>query len=238
MRDNASFIKGLKKLNLFFDDHQLSLFERYYDELIEKNEVMNLTAITEYEDVIQKHFLDSLLISLCSKKINKNRILDLGTGAGFPGIPLKIAFPETEIVLMDSLNKRVLFLQETIEKLDLKGITAVHGRAEEMALLPLYREKFDLCVSRAVAKLSTLSEYCIPFVKVGGCFISYKAKDCEIECREAERAAQILSGSSIKTESFSLPGTGMERTFVIIEKKKSTERKYPRGQGKPQKQPL
>jgi len=238
MRDNQILLRGAKQLGIELSDRQQEQFELYYEYLVEQNEVMNLTAITEYEEVLKKHFLDSILSAKLGFDYNTKRVLDLGTGAGFPGIPLKIAFPEMEIVLMDSLNKRVAFLDRVIERLDLKKVTAVHARAEEAARKEEYREQFDYCVSRAVARLATLSEFCLPFVKVGGSFLSYKATDCEEECKEAEKAVSILSGGKIKTQLLSLPETDIERVFVSIKKQKSTPPKYPRGQGKPLKQPI
>lgn len=238
MRDNSTLLRGAAKLGIELGETQQKQFELYYDYLVEQNEVMNLTAITEYEEVLRKHFLDSLLLVKTGVDLNGKKVLDLGTGAGFPGIPLKIAFPEMEIVLMDSLNKRIAFLDRVIELLNLKKITAVHARAEEASRKEEYREQFDYCVSRAVARLATLSEYCIPFVKCQGSFISYKASDCEEECKEAKKAVDILAGGKVKTMQILLPETEMERTFVLIKKEKSTPPKYPRGQGKPQKQPL
>ena len=165
-RENSAFLADLKEWNLELTETQLSQLEKYYEMLVEKNKVMNLTAITEYEDVLKKHFLDSLALSqVVDLKNKKVKLLDMGTGAGFPGIPLKIVFPNLEVTLMDSLNKRIVFLQEVITELGLTNIIAVHGRAEEAALKPEYREKFDFCVSRAVARLVSLAEFCLPFVK-------------------------------------------------------------------------
>ncbi len=230
------FEKGLKDLQIELSDEQVQQFLTYYEKLVETNKVMNLTAITEFEEVVEKHFLDSLsLVKVCDLS-NKIRILDLGTGAGFPGIPLKIAFPELEIVLADSLNKRINFLQDVIEKLDLKKITAVHARAEELARNKEYREGFDLCVSRAVANLSTLSEYCMPFVKIGGNFISYKSGEIDEEVLNAKHAIFLLGGKTKEVFKFDL--YEQKRSFVIIEKTKGTPKAYPRKAGTPSKQPL
>ncbi len=238
-RDNSAFLADLKEWNLELNETQLKQLETYYEMLVEKNKVMNLTAITEYEDVLKKHFLDSLalarLVKLSGKKV---KLLDMGTGAGFPGIPLKIAFPELEITLMDSLNKRIVFLQEVINELGLTGITAVHGRAEEAALKPEYREKFDFCVSRAVARLVSLSEFCLPFVKQGGYFVPYKSGEIKEELQEAKFAIRELGGEYRKTFEYRLPNSDIDRTMIQIEKVKQTPKKYPRGGGKPLKQPL
>lgn len=230
------FKEGLSELNISLSEKQIQQFLDYYELLVETNKVMNLTAITEFDEVIEKHFLDSL--SLC-KVYDLNRevkILDLGTGAGFPGIPLKIAFPETEIILADSLNKRIKFLQQVMEKLGLEKVEAVHGRAEEMAKNSLYREQFDLCVSRAVANLSSLSEYCVPFVKEGGKFISYKAGEIEEEVDKAKKAIKILGGKIEDVYKFDL--YEQKRSFVIIKKEKRTPKAYPRKAGTPTKEPL
>lgn len=230
------FKAGLSELNITLSEEQLQQFLDYYEFLVETNKVMNLTAITEFDEVIEKHFLDSL--SLCKVyDLNCNvKILDMGTGAGFPGIPLKIAFPEIELTLADSLNKRIKFLQEVIEKLGLEKVEAVHGRAEEMARNKEYREQFDLCVSRAVANLSSLSEYCVPFVKEGGKFISYKAGEIEEEVNKAKKAISILGGKIEDVYKFDL--YEQKRSFVMILKVKKTPKAYPRKAGTPTKEPL
>ena len=238
MPDTTSFKKGLSDWNIELSDRQIEQFLLYYEMLIEKNKVMNLTAITEYEEVIHKHFIDSLALSLTSVFKGKGRLIDVGTGAGFPGIPLKIAFPELEVVLLDSLNKRVNFLNDVINELGLTGIEAIHGRAEDAGRNPEYREKFDFCVSRAVANLSTLSEYGMPFVKQGGYFIPYKSGKAEEEVKEAKNAVKLLSGKIEDTVSFVLPNTDMERTLILIQKTAPIHKKYPRKAGTPQKEPL
>lgn len=232
------FKLGLEQLKIPYSDEKINQYLIYYEMLTEKNKVMNLTAITEFEDVVEKHFLDSLSLIKCMDLNRKMQVLDLGTGAGFPGIPLKIAFPELKIVLMDSLNKRVLFLQEVISELNLSGITAIHGRAEEMAVKKEYREQFDLCVSRAVANLSSLSEYCLPFVRVGGNFVSYKSGEVEEEVKQAGKAISVLGGKMVKVQKFVLPQTDVSRSFVQIEKKKMTPKSYPRKAGTPSRTPI
>ena len=240
--DLTSFEKGLEQLSITLSGEQKQQFLTYYEYLVEKNKVMNLTAITEYEEVITKHFLDSLAVvkTSCFKpeKLAGKRLIDIGTGACFPGIPLKIAFPELEILLLDSLNKRINFLNEVTEMLGLTKINTVHGRAEDYAKQKGYRESFDFCVSRAVANLSTLSEYCIPFVKQGGCFISYKSGSVDQELIQAEKAVKILGGQREEVVRFSLADTDMDRSFVVIRKAKPTPKKYPRKAGLPSKEPL
>ena len=230
------FLDELGKLNISLSEMQINQFIRFYEMLIEKNKVMNLTAITEFDEVIDKHFLDSLnlfrLIDLNSEK----RILDLGTGAGFPGIPLKIAFPKIKVTLVDSLNKRVMFLNDVVNQLGLEDVECVHARAEDLAKKKEYREEYDICVSRAVANLSTLSEYCIPFVKVGGNFISYKSGDCDEEINSSKAAIKKLGARISKVESFEIKDMG--RSFVVIDKISSTPNKYPRKAGLPSKEPL
>ena len=231
------------KINIEISDDQINCFEKYYELLIEKNKVMNLTAITDKEDVIVKHFIDSIALIpyLLDKGFNANSelsIIDIGTGAGFPGLPLKIRMPDVKFTLLDSLNKRVSFLNEVIDELKLKDIEALHGRAEDYASDNKYREKYDICVSRAVANLSTLSEYCIPFVKEDGYFISYKAGESEEEINNSKNAIKILGGKINKVEEFVLPGTDASRVFVFIRKLELTDKKYPRKAGVPAKKPL
>lgn len=236
--DLTKFKAGCEALNIELTEEQYRQFITYYEMLVEKNKVMNLTAITEYEEVIEKHFLDSLSLIKVIELDNDLSVLDLGTGAGFPGIPLKIAFPKLNVLLMDSLNKRINFLQEVIDALGLENIAAVHGRAEEMARKKEYRENFDLCVSRAVANLASLSEYCIPFVKENGCFISYKSGEIEEELQQAEKAVKVLGGKVKEVIKFQLPNTEMSRSFVKVEKKKPTPKAYPRKAGTPGKEPI
>lgn len=232
------FIRQLKELELELNETQLQQFERYYELLVEWNKVMNLTAITDYEEVYEKHFLDSLAI-VKVEDINKvESIIDIGTGAGFPGIPLKIVFPHLKVVLLDSLNKRINFLNTVIEELGLENVETLHGRAEDYAKKAEYREQADLCVSRAVANLSTLSEYCLPYVKVDGKFIPYKSGEITTEADEAKKAVGILGGNVKKILKFHLPDSDITRSFVVIEKKKATPKKYPRKAGLPSREPL
>ena len=231
-----TFIEEAKKINITFTEKQLEQFRIYYEMLVEKNKVMNLTGITEWDEVLEKHFLDSISIIRAIDISQNIFVLDIGTGAGFPGIPLKIAFPNLQITLADSLNKRVLFLQEVIDALKLEGIEAVHSRAEDLARDKNYREQYDLVVSRAVANLSTLSEYCLPFVKIGGQFISYKSGDIEEEVVASKSAVFLLGGKIKDTVKFELGESG--RSFVLIDKTKGTPKTYPRKAGTPSKKPL
>ena len=228
------------QIGVTLSEKQMGQFFQYYEMLIQWNEVMNLTAITEMDQVVTKHFVDSMsLVKAVSELGSKEiRIMDLGTGAGFPGIPLKIAFPNLKLTLLDSLNKRVKFLNEVIGTLGLEKVEAVHGRAEDFGRNPEYRGQFDLCVSRAVANLATLSEYCMPFVKVGGAFIPYKSGKVEEELNQARGAVKLLGGKIENTVSFELPKTEGERTLVVIRKVESTAKKYPRKAGMPGKEPL
>ncbi len=234
--NTTKFINDLKAIGIELSDEQLEQFLTYYEMLIEKNKVMNLTAITDFDEVLEKHFEDSLSLIQAVDLEKSQTVIDLGTGAGFPGIPLKIAFPNLQITLADSLNKRILFLDDVIRELGLVGIDTVHGRAEDLAKNSDYREKFDLCVSRAVANLSTLSEYCLPFVKIGGKFISYKAGECDEEVAASKSSVFLLGGKISDIKKFELGESG--RAFVIIDKVSGTPKKYPRKAGTPSKDPL
>ena len=228
----------LKELNIQINEIQKKQFDTFYSMLVEWNKVMNLTGITEYEEVIEKHFVDSISIVNIFDLSEINTVIDVGTGAGFPGIPLKIAFPHLKITLLDSLNKRINFLDSVIDELKLDGIYTIHGRAEDFAKKDDYRERYDLCVSRAVANLSTLSEYCLPYIRVGGMFISYKSGDVDDEVLESKKAISILGGKLDNVVKFQLPGTDINRSFIKIEKIKNTGKKYPRKAGLPSKEPL
>ena len=199
---------------------------------------MNLTGITDYDEGNLKHFTDSLTIVRLNDMSKIYSMIDVGTGAGFPGIPIKIVFPHIKTALLDSLNKRLKFLNEVIEELGLKEIETLHGRAEDYAKKQEYRDKFELCVSRAVANLSTLSEYCLPFVKNGGSFVSYKSGESDEEIRQSETAVSILGGKIVKIDKFMLPDTDIGRSLVKINKVKNTPGKYPRKAGVPAKEPL
>lgn len=229
------FVAGLNNIGIMLTDERIEQFLAYYEMLVEKNKVMNLTAITEFDEVIEKHFLDSLQIAKYVDLDNKT-LIDIGTGAGFPGIPLKIAFPQLKVVLLDSLNKRIKFLDEVIHELGLVDVETLHGRAEDYGKRADYREQFDFCVSRAVANLSSLSEYCIPFVKKDGYFIPYKSGNIDEELQSANKAVFLLGGKLEKVEKFALEDS--QRSFVFIKKVNNTAKKYPRKAGLPTKEPL
>lgn len=237
MKEKISYMSDkFEQAGFAFSDLQKRQFYTFYNMLIDKNKVMNLTGITEFTEVVEKHFLDSIYLNHVTDLDQPVKIIDLGTGAGFPGIPLKIAFPEIEITLVDSLNKRIHFIEEVIEELGLTSIYAVHARAEELARNSEYREKFDLCVSRAVANLSTLEEYCLPFVHIGGKFISYKSGEIEEEVQESKKACFLLGGKLKEVYKFDLEES--KRSFVVVEKVKTTPKTYPRKAGTPSKMPL
>ena len=235
---NNVLTEKVKELSIVLNDKQIQQFEQYYNILVEWNKVMNLTAITEYEEVVEKHFLDSLTIVYAINMEKIETLIDVGTGAGFPGIPLKIAFPYLKVTLLDSLNKRIKFLNEVIDLLELNDIKAIHGRAEDYAKQVEYREQYDICVSRAVANLATLSEYCLPYVKMDGLFVPYKSGEIDEELKSSEKAVSILGGKVEEVVKFQLPGTDIGRSFVKIHKIKETKKKYPRKAGMPTKEPL
>lgn len=244
MEKIKQYLEKLTEGTVILSDKQVSMFEQYYEMLVEKNRVMNLTAITEREEVILKHFMDSLAIAGYVKLWEKPyTVIDVGTGAGFPGIPLKIAFPNLQVTLLDSLNKRIKFLQEVVDALSLQtkdscSCVAIHDRAEDGARKKELRGQFDFAVSRAVANMAVLAEYCIPFVKQGGYFISFKTDTVEQELTQAKKAISLLGGVYEKTEKLLLPDSDIKRSFVFIKKKTQTPDLYPRKAGTAGKQPL
>lgn len=228
----------LKEEGFELSEDILKELEVYKDTLQEWNEFMDLTNIIEDEDVYYKHFLDSLLIMKYFDFEDGKNVIDVGTGAGFPGLPLKIAKKDLNVTLMDSLNKRIKFLNEVIDRDKLTNIEAIHGRAEEMSRTKEYREKYDYAVSRAVARLNTLVEYTLPFVSVGGYFISMKGPQPQEEVEEAKNAIKKLGGELVDVIEYELSDTDNHRSIIIIKKVKETDKKYPRGGGKPRKKPL
>ena len=239
-KDFSQLKKDLNEFGIELTAEMEEQFLLYYNMLIEWNSFMNLTAITDFDEVLKKHFTDSVSLIRAIPDLAEKRfkVIDVGTGAGFPGIPLKIVFPNISVVLLDSLNKRVNFLNEVISKLQLTDITAMHGRAEDFAKNKEYRESFDLCVSRAVANLATLSEYCLPFVKKNGRFISYKSEKVSEEFEVSGKAISVLGGEYENQVTFELPDSDIYRNLFIIKKKSATPGKYPRKAGLPSKEPI
>ena len=225
-----------------FDDEEIAprvrMLEEYMDAVLDLNQHINLTAITDRAEFIRKHYADSLLCAGLDEFKSAGTIIDVGTGGGFPGIPLAVVFPEKKFVLIDSLNKRIKIINELCEKIGIKNVTAVHGRAEELARRKEMREAFDLCVSRAVANMSTLSEYCLPFVKVGGCFMAYKGPDCENELLDASHAVDVLGGDVLRIESPSYDGLDFDHRIIVIKKVINTTSRFPRKPGTPSKEPI
>lgn len=232
------FISDLSAFGITLSSGQIEQFLQYYEILVEWNQVMNLTSIIKFDEVMKKHFVDSLSLVKAYDLNHDLSIIDVGTGAGFPGLVLKIAFPDIQMTLLDSLNKRIRFLDTVIERLGLTGVRTIHGRAEDCAKPDQLREQYDLCVSRAVANLSTLSEYCIPFVKVGGYFISYKSEKLVEEIEAASRAITLMGGKIKKQVEFQLPNSDIYRNLFVIEKIRQTPLKYPRKAGIPSKEPI
>lgn len=236
--DLSEFVNDLNSLDIHLSDDQLEQFVKYYELLVEWNSFMNLTGITEWKEVCKKHFIDSLSIVKAYDLKNVETIIDIGTGAGFPGLPIKIAFPHLKVTLLDSLNKRIDFLNHVINQLGLSDIIAVHGRAEDFIKEEGRRESYDLCVSRAVSSLSVLSEYCVPYIKVGGMFVPYKSEKTSEELQSSKNAFDILGCQIQDVVEFNLPSSDIFRTMLLIKKTLSTPIKYPRKAGTPLKKPL
>jgi len=233
-----SLKKALDELNLTYDEKQINQFASYMNGVLEWNEKVNLTAITEHEEFIAKHFIDSVLCTVFDEFKAAKSVIDVGTGGGFPGVPLAIMSPDKKFVLMDSLNKRLKIIDELTAEAEILNTETVHARAEELARNKAHREKYDVCVSRAVANLTTLSEYCLPFIKVGGYLLAYKGPDADQEIKEAEKAISILGGKLEKVEKCSLESFGLDHRILFIKKVKNTPAKYPRKAGTPSKEPL
>ncbi|QEK13528.1 16S rRNA (guanine(527)-N(7))-methyltransferase RsmG [Crassaminicella thermophila] len=238
MNNKEILEKGAKELGLYLNEYQIQQFLKYKDLLIEWNEKINLTAITEEKEVMIKHFLDSIsCISLPYIKEN-SKVIDVGTGAGFPGIPIHIYYPNVRLTLLDSLKKRINFLKEVCENLGLESVNFEHGRAEDFGKDKNFREKYDIAVARAVAQLNVLCEYCLPFVKVGGYFVCQKGPNIDEEMKDAKKAIEILGGKFIEKKDIKLPFSQIRHNVVVIQKIKETSTKYPRKAGTPTKKPL
>lgn len=238
MTNISTLVKGVNDLNIELSNNQIESFVLYKELLKEWNQKINITSITDDIEIDIKHFLDSLTPVVTNLINGKKSLIDIGTGGGFPGIPLKIYNNELKVTLLDSLNKRIIFLDEVIKSLGLKDIDAIHGRAEELGRQKEYREQHDICISRAVASLDTLAEYCIPFVKKGGYFISMKGPDIDEELRNSQKAINILGGKVVDTKILTLPESDIRHSLIVIEKIKETSTKYPRGGGRPRSRPL
>lgn len=238
MSNDKTLYNIAKDMEISLTDKMCSDFEIYKDLLKEWNKKFNITSITDDDEINLKHFADSLTPILTNLFKNGMQIVDIGTGGGFPGLPLKIYNRSLKITLLDSLNKRIIFLNEIIKELGLKDVEAIHARAEELSRKENYREKYDICLSRAVASLDTLCEYCIPYVKEGGYFISMKGPTPDEEINSSKNAIKVLGGVFADTIRLTLPNTDMERTLILIKKIKKTPSKYPRGGGKAKKMPI
>jgi 16S rRNA (guanine527-N7)-methyltransferase len=236
VKDQFTSLLGDKGISI--SDEAFTRFERYYQLLVEWNERMNLTAITDRGDVYIKHFYDSLSLSFFYDVSNVGSMADIGSGAGFPSLPLKVLFPHIKVTIIDSLNKRITFLEEVVRSLELDNVSLVHGRAEDFGNHPQYREQFDLVTARAVAKLNVLSEFCLPFTRVGGSFIAMKGAKAEEEIIDSKKAIQVLGGKLKDTFSFTLPLETSSRQLIVISKERNTPIKFPRKAGTPLKTPL
>lgn len=237
MKREQDYIReAFEKEQIKITERQAEQFEQYYKYLVETNKVMNLTAVTEFEEVVSRHFLDSAMVIRYHDFSKVQTFIDVGTGAGFPGIPIKILYPQISITLLDSLGKRLIFLEKVVDNLELNAVKLVHGRAEDFGRNPEYRESYDVCLSRAVANLSTLCEYCTPFIKKHGFFVSYKSGEIEKELEAAKVAIKILGCKTRKVEKFSLDGAG--RSLIFLERIEKLSAKYPRKAGIPSRQPL
>lgn len=230
--------KALAELNTECTDEMLEQFRIYMEGVLEWNEKLNLTAITDRDEFIEKHFIDSLMAVDSDEVRNAKSVIDVGTGAGFPGIPLAIVFPEKKFVLMDSLNKRLKVIDDLCDRAGIMNVVTAHGRAEELSRNKDHREKYDLCIARAVANMSTLSEYCLPFIGMGGYFLAYKGPDCEAELNEAKNAIKILGGKIDDVREAEISDFGLAHKIVYVKKVKETPAKYPRKAGTPSKEPL
>ncbi len=237
--DLTKLYNGLDSLGIEYNDNKINQLITFYEMVVEKNKVMNLTGITEFDEFVYKHFLDSLILEKAFPQIkNKISVIDVGTGAGFPGIPLAIIYDNAEFTLIDSLNKRVNFLNEVITALSIENVNAVAGRAEELGKNSSYREQYDLCVTRAVAEINLLSEYTLPFVKIGGKCIPYKSLQINDEIENGSKAISILGGEIDRVVEIDINGTDLYRNLLLINKIESTPSKYPRRPGIPKKKPL
>lgn len=230
--------KTLEAMNIENSQELIEKFRIYMEGVLEWNEKVNLTTITDPDEFAIKHFVDSIICANYPEYINAAKIIDVGTGAGFPGIPLSIISPEKEFILMDSLNKRLKIIDELCQRADIKNVVTLHARAEELAKNKAYRERYDLCVSRAVANMAVLAEYCLPFIKVGGFLMAYKGPEAENEVREAEHALYLLGGRAEEIRNGNLKEFGIDHKVVVIKKVSNTPSKYPRKPGTPTKEPL
>lgn len=229
---------AFEQLNISIGSETVFKFEKYMKLILEWNEKVNLTAITDEDDFIKKHFIDSILCVGFDEIKNADTVIDVGTGAGFPGVPLALVFPDKQFLLIDSLGKRIKILYEILETLEISNVTLIHTRAEDLAHKKEYREKFDICFSRAVANLATLAEYCLPFVNIGGAFISYKGPDAGEELKEAGNAIKLLGGEAEDIRKINIEGFDLDHNIIIVKKKRNTPVKYPRKAGTPTKEPL